>query len=151
MLGVDKYVGVLAVKQSPQVDRMVLGRNADQYFMDIYRAIDSGKSGFIGAGGKVTLTVRSKNEVHFEQVVTLGTKGIVKIVLPTKTRLPQDAALCVETLWPIAHQRLRPAFAVAGQHVACTSGASLYRYLVVDDRGDTPGDAFGVIAIKAGG
>jgi hypothetical protein len=129
-------VGAVVLRQSPAVDREVAGRNADQYFVPVRQALDSGRAGFTGATGRVTLTLRAGDQVFWTQEVTLE-NGYARAEVPIGTRLPVDAALCVETPRRIAHQRVRPDFARDGQHIMCTSGSSIYRFFLVDRRSGT--------------
>ena len=129
-------VGAIIVRQSPDVDREVAGRNADQYFVPVRQALDSGRAGFAGATGRVTLTLRAGDQVFWTQEVDLE-NGYARAEIPARTRLPVDAALCVEISRRIAHQRVRPNFARDGQNVMCTSGSSVYRFFQVDRRTGT--------------
>lgn len=128
-------VGAIVLPQTTAVDREVAGRNPDQYFVSVRQALDSRRAGFTGATGQVTLSLRSGDQVFWSQQVNLE-DGYARAEIPAGTRLPIDAALCVQTQRRIVHNR-RPNFARDGQHFSCSSGASIYRFFLVDRRSGT--------------
>lgn len=140
------FVGALVANQSPEVDREVIGRS--NYLMPLYRGIQSGR--MTGPSGEVRLFIQNGSTVLWEQQVRLE-NGIAKVALPAGTNLQLSAGLCVETSWPIAHQRVRPHWARPGQHVMCTEDGALFRYIFTEGRGRTVGDAYGVVLVRSRG
>lgn len=144
-----RHIGVVAAKQTPEVDKEVLGRNADQYFFSIYKKLNDKKKGFEPAASPVKLQVRSQEgAILFEASVTLNDRGWAKMTFDASI-LTTTSLLCVQTPWPIAHQRLRPEFAAPDEHIMCEAGA--YEYLIREGGGKTARSAKGVIAIQSAG
>lgn len=133
---------VVTAKQTPAVDQEVAGHSAGQYFLRLRAFVKQNKPGFSGADGVVKMSVRNGNQVHFEQSCTLDDKGICEAQVPMSAIKP-NSSLCVETPWPIAHQRLKPDY-IKG-NAMCADG--IYDYFVLGRREGK----FVVAAIKSAG
>jgi len=138
------YVGTVIADQSERVQREVVGRA--NYIMPLYRGIQSGQ--MTGPNDEVRLFIQNGRTLVWEQRVRLQ-NGIAKVSLPVGITFPLSSGLCVETPWPLAYQRVRPHWAQPGQHVMCTEDGALHRHIFTEQRGRTPGDAYGVAAVRA--
>lgn len=156
----EMWVGVLAIEQTPQVDREALGRTEGQYFFAFYdrdRHVIPQRPGLTGVTDTVTISIRQGRQVYWSDRIQVQ-NGIARVAVPVGTPIPVNAALCVETPWAIAHQSRRPSYLAVGEHGACSAGQAFYDYLFTSrhprtgqPRALTPLDAYGLIVIKSRG
>lgn len=163
----SRFVGVFIPVQSAQVDRLIgpydasgrLIRHLDASFVEARRKVRAGESGFSGATGTVTLSVRVGTNVILSREVTLGEHGMAWIELPAGTRVSNNAALCVETSFRLV-QHTAPALELPpGRSMECTATGWLSRYFRSDRHPDTgeigrgrrSGDRANVFAVRRAG
>jgi hypothetical protein len=137
--GGQKWVGVFIPMQSPLVDQKTAGRNADQYFMDIWNSYEAGR--VQGAVADVHVFLWTGD--HIETIYRGQVSGHQYFPV-SRASVSSDTLLCVEVPWAIiAHQRV-----AAGDRVMCEAGTDAW---FRQGRGNTADDAWGIIAIAPAG
>ena len=135
----DRWIGVFIPMQSPATDRIASGQHANNYFMPLWNAYQSGS--VQGGSAMVTAYLYKNGQTTWRW--TGHVSGMEKRKLPGHL-IDRDTSLCVSTPWKwIAHQKSAP---VPG--VMCAD--KIWRYMN-SGRGRTAADAYGVVAIQPAG
>lgn len=134
-----RYVGVFIPQQDPTVDQQTAGKNADQYFMPLWKLYERGRIN--GATANVHIFLQDGDR---EVSLYNGSVEGFKYFPVNRSQVTSSTLLCVKTPWSIiAHQRV-----AAGENIMCEAGVNAY---FAQGNGRTAEDAWGVIAIAPAG